>query len=63
MVGISEAETEAYCSIPALWSEATDALVDNGGVGMLGRFGVDLGMLAKVPSLSAIVGDCSGECT
>lgn len=38
-----------------------DALVDRGGVGMSGRFGVDLGV--KVPSPSAIVGDWSGECT
>lgn len=29
-------------SDPVLWKEAMEALVDNGGVGMPGRLGVDL---------------------
>lgn len=45
-------------SDPDLWKEATDAFVDSGGVGIPGRFGVDLRAWANVPSAeSAMVGD------
>ena len=58
---MSEAAT--LCSAIDLWKEAMDAFVDSGGVGMPRRLGVDLGVLAKVPSPSAMVGDWRGECT
>jgi hypothetical protein len=61
MAGMSEAAI--LCSVADLWKEAIDALVDSGGVGMPRRLGVDLGVLAKVPSPSAMVGDWRGDCT
>jgi len=61
MAGTSE--VAPLWSTADLWKEAMDALVDSGGVGMPRRLGVDLGVLAKVPSPSAMVGDWRGDCT